>query len=271
MNSLNLLIIETIICLIMLIIMYKKYKIEGLYTYTIISLVLSFLMSLKKVSVYDYDVNLGIIPLVTTFTSFNIVIQKKGVEETKKFLLTVLSTTLISYFIFLLISYMNSSNINLFTNASYDNIFRDSLRIYFANIVTVLYGLLLNLNTPCLISMASLTINYLFLVWCTITFKGINVIYIAIILILVLISEAVLDNFGDLIKSIPLAIIDCAAIQVISLLYEYITNEEFSFLLLIVLFLSILFVFLYYTYNLFRGINNIVIKHKKLKKKNYKI
>jgi len=144
MNSLNLLIIETIICLIMLIIMYKKYKIEGLYTYTIISLILSFLMSLKKVSIYDYDVNLGIIPLVTTFTSFNIVIQKKGVEETKKFLLTVLSTTLISYFIFLLISYMNSSNINLFTNASYDNIFRDSIRIYFANIVTILYGLLLN-------------------------------------------------------------------------------------------------------------------------------
>lgn len=134
-----------------------------------------------------------------------------------------------------------------------------------------LYGLLLNLNTPCLISMASLTINYLFLVWCTITFKGINVIYAAIILILVLISEAVLDNFGELTKSIPLAIIDCAAIQIISLLYEYITKEEFSFLLLIVLFLSILFVFLYYTYNLFRGINNIVIKHKKLKKKNYKI
>ena len=103
-----------------------------------------------------------------------------------------------------------------------------------------LYGLLLNLNTPCLISMASLTINYLFLVWCTITFKGINVIYIAIILILVLISEAVLDNFGELIKSIPLAIIDCIAIQIISLLYEYITNEEFSILLLIVLFLSII-------------------------------
>ena len=39
---------------------------------------------------------------------------------------------------------MNSSNINLFTNASYDNIFRDSLRIYFANTVTLLYGLLLN-------------------------------------------------------------------------------------------------------------------------------
>lgn len=144
MNSLNLLIIELIICFIMLIIMYKKYKTEGIYTYSIISLILSFYMSLKKVSIYNYDVNLGIIPLVTTFIAFNILIQKKGIEETKKLLLTVLSTTLISYFIFLFISYIDYSNINSFTSASYDNIFIDSLRIYFANIVTLLYGLLLN-------------------------------------------------------------------------------------------------------------------------------
>ena len=144
MNSLNLLIIEAIICLIMLIVMYKKYKTEGMYIYTIVSLILSFLMSLKIVSVYDYDVNLGIIPLVTVFTSSNIIIQKKGIEETKRFLMTIMATTLISYFIFLLVSYMEPSNINLFTSASYDNIFADSLRIYFANIVTLLYGLLLN-------------------------------------------------------------------------------------------------------------------------------
>lgn len=134
-----------------------------------------------------------------------------------------------------------------------------------------IYGLLLNLNTSSLISMSSLTINYLFLVWCTLTFKGINVIYTAIILILVLISEAAIDNFKGLTKSIPLALINCGAIHVITLLYNYITQDEFSFLLLIILFLSILFVFLYYTYNLFRGINNIVVKHKKLKKKNYQV
>lgn len=144
MNSFNLLIIEAIICLIMLIIMYKKYKTEGMYIYTIVSLILSFLMSLKIVSVYDYDVNLGIIPLVTVFTASNIIIQKKGIEETKRFLMTIMATTLISYFIFLLVSYMEPSNINLFTSASYDNIFADSLRIYFANVVTLLYGLLLN-------------------------------------------------------------------------------------------------------------------------------
>ena len=134
-----------------------------------------------------------------------------------------------------------------------------------------LYGLLLNLNTTSLISMASITINYLFLVWCTISFKGINIIYIAIILILVLISEAVLDNFKGLITSIPLALINCIAIEIIHLLYNYVTHDNFSYLLVIILFLTILFVFLYYTYNLFRGINNIVIKHKHLKKKDYKV
>lgn len=134
-----------------------------------------------------------------------------------------------------------------------------------------MYGLLLNLNTTSLISMASLTINYLFLVWCTITFKGINIIYTAIILILVLISEAAIDNFKGLIKSMPLALINCLAIHIITLIYEYITQDEFSYLLLILLFLVILFVFLYYTYNLFRGINNIVIKHKHLNKNKYKV
>jgi len=134
-----------------------------------------------------------------------------------------------------------------------------------------IYGLLLNLNTTSLISMAALTINYLFLVWCTVSFEGLNVIYVTIILTLVLISEAVIDNFKGLIKSIPLALINCGAIQIIYLLYDYITTENFSYLLLMTLFLVILFVFLYHTYNLFRGINNIVIKNKYLKNKKYTI
>ena len=139
MNNLNTLIVEAIICFGMLIFMYKKYKIEGIYICTIVSMILSCLMSLKEIPLYGYNVNLGIIPFITMFSSFNIVIQ-----ETKKLLLIIMSTTLISYLIFLFVSYMNSSNINLFTSASYDNIFSDSIRLYFANIVTLLYSLLLN-------------------------------------------------------------------------------------------------------------------------------
>lgn len=135
-----------------------------------------------------------------------------------------------------------------------------------------LYGLLLNLNTPSLISISAITINYLFLVWCTISFKGMQVVYVAITLILVLISEAIIDNFKGLPLSILLTIVNCIAIQVIYMLYNYLTQENFTYILLLVLFLLILFVFLYYTYNLFRGINNIVVKNKYLKgKKQYKV
>ena len=134
-----------------------------------------------------------------------------------------------------------------------------------------LYGLLLNLNTPSLVSISAMTIYYLFAVFCTISFHGINIISLSIMLILVLISEAVIDNFKGLPISIILALINCGAIHIIYLLYDYITKEEFSYLLLIILSLVILFVFLYDTYSLFRNINNIVVQNKYLKNKKYKL
>lgn len=134
-----------------------------------------------------------------------------------------------------------------------------------------IYGLLLNLGTTSLISIATSTINYLFLVWWLISFKGVNIIYIAITLVLVLISEAVVDNFKGLPLSMLLSGVNCIAIHVIYLIYQYVTIEEFSYLLLVVLGLVVLFVFLYFTYNLFRQINNIVIKHKYLKNKKYTV
>lgn len=134
-----------------------------------------------------------------------------------------------------------------------------------------IYGLLLNLNTTSLISIATSTINYLFLVYWLFTFKGINVIYIAITLVLVLISEAVVDNFKGLPLSMVLSGVNCLAIHIIYLIHQYVTLEEYSYLLLIVLILVVVFVFLYFTYNLFRQINNIVIKHKYLKNKKYTV
>lgn len=144
MSTITLLGIEASICFILLIFMYKTYKLEGMYIYILILIILNSIMTLKQVPIDNYDINLGIIPFVLVFTSFNIVIQKKGIEETKKLLLTVLSASLIGYIMILLTKYMQSSNVNLFTNASYNNIFENSMRIYFASIVTLLYSLLLN-------------------------------------------------------------------------------------------------------------------------------
>lgn len=144
MNPLTLLIIELILCLIIQIFLYKRYKTVGLYSYIVVSLFLASLMSLKTITLYNFDINLGIIPFVTIFTSSNILIQKNGPDSTKRLILTLSSTFLISYGILYLVQMMDSSNINLFTNASYDNIFVTSLRIYFSIFVSTFYSLLLN-------------------------------------------------------------------------------------------------------------------------------
>lgn len=144
MNSTNLLAIELLLCTIVQTILYQKYKTTGLYVYIIISLMLASLMSLKTITLYNFDVNLGIIPFVSIFTASNTIIQKNGADAMKKLILTTSATFLIGYGFIYLVQVMDSSNIRLFTNASYDNIFVDSLRMYFANFVTILYSLLLN-------------------------------------------------------------------------------------------------------------------------------
>lgn len=144
MINLYLLIIELIVCLITMIICYKFYKINGLYGYMIVAFILSNLMTLKIIPLYDFDINLGIIPMTTVFIASNIIIQKQGSEEIKKVSLVLVATSLITFGILYLTSLLNSSNINLFTSKSYDNIINGSERIYFANIVTILYSLLLN-------------------------------------------------------------------------------------------------------------------------------
>ena len=144
MSTTSLLMLELILCLTTLSFSYKQYKTNWLYIYIMISLILSSLMSLKLTSLFNYDLNLGIIPFVTIFTASNIIIQKNGPNAIKKVILTVSASFLISYALLYLVQMMDSSNINLFTNASYDNIFSDSLRMYFANFVTILYSMLLN-------------------------------------------------------------------------------------------------------------------------------
>ena len=146
MSQINLLIIEFIVCQLLLLILYKKYNKTGIYIFCGIALTLSSIMSLKTITLYEYDMNLGMIPFAAIFTSANILIQKNGVDDAKTLLLTTMGSSLISYIILFLVSFMDSSNINLFSNASYDNIFNESIRIYFATFVTTLYSLLLDIK-----------------------------------------------------------------------------------------------------------------------------
>lgn len=134
-----------------------------------------------------------------------------------------------------------------------------------------LYGIFLQLKTTSLISIAALTINYLFLVWATASFKGLNIIYITFTLILVLISDIVIDKFNNIPRHLLQIIGSSLTIELVYLIYNYLNTEYNSPILFIVLLLVIIFAFLYYTYNLFKNINNVVIDQKYLKRKKYKI
>ena len=59
-------------------------------------------------------------------------------------ILTLLFTIVVSYIIIYLISIMDASIINEYTSVSFDNILEESPRLIFANIVTILYSLILN-------------------------------------------------------------------------------------------------------------------------------
>ena len=134
------------------------------------------------------------------------------------------------------------------------------------------YGLFLNLGTKSLIAISSLSINFIFLVWWTLTFKGINVIFIVFSLILMLIADIILENSKGVFLTVILSASNCLLVYVTYLLYNYIKTTESNIMLFVILVLITIFSNLYYAFNLFRMINNIVIKNKHIKKKTeYKV
>ena len=135
-----------------------------------------------------------------------------------------------------------------------------------------LYGLFLNMDTKSLVAISSLTINFTFLIWWTLNFCGINVIYIVFTLILLLISNIVLDDSKGVIFSVLSTIVSCSLIQVIYMLYVELTTNNPPYMVMAVEALLIIFAVLYYAWSFTRTINNIVVKNKHIKNKaKYKV
>ena len=132
------------------------------------------------------------------------------------------------------------------------------------------YGLFLGMDNKSILAFGSVTLNYIFLIWCTATFSGINVIYILITVIFTLFADILIKEYKRIPIDLLFTMINCLCIFVISLLYDYLVNEYTTIFLLIILGLVIIFVFLYFTYITFKLLNNIVLKQEHLQKKNYK-
>jgi len=132
------------------------------------------------------------------------------------------------------------------------------------------YGLFLGMNNKSILAFSLITLNYIFLIWCTATFSGINIVYILITFFFVLLSDIIMKEFKRLPMDLLFCAINCLCIYVTSILYKYLTTEYTTIFLLIILGLVVIFVFLYFTYITFKLLNNVVLKQENLQKKNYK-
>lgn len=132
------------------------------------------------------------------------------------------------------------------------------------------YGLFLGMDNKSVLAFSAITLNYIFLIWCTATFSGMNIVYAGITTFSILLCDILIKDFKRIPIDLLYTAINCVCIYVISLLYNYLVNEYTTIFLLILLGLVIIFVFLYFTYITFKLLNNIVLKQENLKKKNYK-
>ena len=132
------------------------------------------------------------------------------------------------------------------------------------------YGLFLGMDNRSILAFSMVTLNYIFMIWATATFSGINIVYILIMLIFMLGSDIAMKMYNRLHIDLIFVMINSLCIFVSSLIYEYLTNEYTTIFLLIILGLVIIFIFLYFTYITFKLLNNIVLRQDNLKNKNYK-
>lgn len=132
------------------------------------------------------------------------------------------------------------------------------------------YGLFLGMNNSSILAFSCITLNYIFLIWCTATFSGLNPVYVGITAFLTLITDFLIKDYKRLPMDVIFVIINSLCIYVSSMIHDYLANQYTSIFLLIVLGLVVVFVFLYFTYITFKLLNNIVLKQENLQKKNYK-
>jgi len=138
MRNIILIVAEVIICYIAMLILYKKYKTDGLYVYGIIATVISCIMSLKQIDILGVTIPIGFGVTTSLILTGNLITQKRGPEELKTYLSLILITALISCSFLNLSGLMESSDYNKFANDSYNSIFEYNLRVYIALIISTI-------------------------------------------------------------------------------------------------------------------------------------
>jgi len=132
------------------------------------------------------------------------------------------------------------------------------------------YGLFLGMNNKQILSFSMITLNYLFLVYCLLTFSELNIIYIIFSSILVIMSDILIKNYPKGLINILYATISLLSIFINNLLYNFIGEQESIIIVICIIFIIILSI-LFYSYVLFKSLNNVIVKNKFIKEEKYSL
>lgn len=138
MRNILLIIGEMIVCYLAIIILYKKYKTDGLYTYGILATFSSCIISLKQIDIFNVSIPLGLAVSISIIITGNLITQKKGPEEIKTYLLLIFITILFSFIFLNLSGLMEISQYNEISNKSYNSIFKYNIRIYLSLAISLI-------------------------------------------------------------------------------------------------------------------------------------
>lgn len=145
----------TIICILieimavygLMLLFYHIGKKEGIFLYiSLISGILSFAI-FKTTSVFSFEVNLGLTLIMGIFTAVNVIIQRYGLDERKKIILSFIIPFLSVSIIISLLSLVNDNQFILISNDAYDSLFGynlNNIRYFVSCFVSITFMLWLD-------------------------------------------------------------------------------------------------------------------------------
>ena len=142
--NLLILFIEIVISTLLLIYMYKKYKNDGIYLFIMIVTIILSIMSVKKIELFTFELNLDIVLNSLLFISSTIMVHKKGPNEIRKILTLIVISSMMLFLTSTIVSLITCSEINNISNLSFNSIFNFKSRVYIGMIVSLCISLFIN-------------------------------------------------------------------------------------------------------------------------------
>ncbi len=142
--NLAILFIEVILVYLAILLLYKFFKKEGLYIFAVLGSFISTILLYKTIDILSYESVLSISINTSLFIIANMLVQKNGPDEIKKLIYIILISSVFAYIMLCFTSLFTSSEYNLGVNNAYDDLFSLDIRLFLANLISMLLMIIFN-------------------------------------------------------------------------------------------------------------------------------